>query len=372
MNLFKDKKRIIVKIGSSLLVENGILRQKWLEKFTKNILSLIKNNHEIIIVSSGAIALGKQSLDVKKSNLFLREKQAAASIGQIELMSSYQKIFAKNNLKVAQILLTASDCNLRQRYLNCKSTIDTLISNSVIPIINENDSIVVGEIKVGDNDRLAARVAQMTNADLLILFSDIDGLYDSNPKINKNAKLIREVFEINQDIEAMASGVVSSVGTGGMITKIAAAKMLTNSTCDVVISSGVAENSLKNLFLGKQNFTKFHGKKDITNARKKWLVGQLNLENGVVINKCAVEVLLKNKISLLPVGVTEIIGDFKQGEVIAIFDENQKQIASGVSNYDSWEAEMVKGEKTINIKKILGKKAKKVLIHADNLILNIA
>jgi glutamate 5-kinase len=367
-NFFENKKRIVIKIGSSLLVENGLLRKKWLENFAKNIASLAKNNLQIIIVSSGAIALGRQSLINATEKLSIAQKQAAASIGQIQLMANYQNAFAKNNLKVAQILLTSADCNARQHYLNCQNTIETLLKNKIIPIINENDSVAFDEIKVGDNDRLAARVAQMIDGDLLILFSDIDGLYTSNPKTNKNSKLIKEVFTIDKEIENMAGGAVSKVGTGGMITKILAAKMLNNSFCDVVITSAVLENSLQNLFLEKQNFTIFYCAKQAKNARKKWLTGQLNLKNGVVVNVCASEALQKSKISLLMVGVSDVVGAFKKGEVIAVFDENKKQIASGISNYSSSEVLDLKGKKTQEIQEILGKTAKKMLIHADNLM----
>lgn len=257
----KNKKKLVVKIGSSLLVADGKLREKWLKNFAENVAELIEKKIEITIVSSGAIALGRAALKVSNRNISLEEKQAAAAIGQIQLMSFYQKFFQKLNLDVAQILLTAADCNARDRYLNCKNTIETLLKNHVIPIINENDSVAVDEIKIGDNDRLAARVAQMIGADALILFSDIDGLYDKNPRQEKNAKLIPCVKKITKKIEKMAGGAGSSVGTGGMITKILAAKMLENSGCETVITNGISKNALQKLFDGEQNFTLFSGEK---------------------------------------------------------------------------------------------------------------
>lgn len=366
--VMKDKQKIVIKIGSAILVADGKLREKWLENFAKNISDLIKKKIEIVIVTSGAIALGRNSLRDVKKKLLLEEKQAAAAIGQIQLMSFYQKIFKKLNLEVAQILLTAADCNSRERYLNSKNTIDTLLKNQIIPIINENDSVAVDEIKIGDNDRLAARVSQMISADLMILFSDIDGLYDKNPKTHEDAKLISEVFEINKEIENMAGGVVSEVGTGGMITKILAAKMLKNSGCDVIITSGIFDNSLKKLVDKKQNFTIFYSQKNSEKSRKNWLAGFLNATGEVVINQCAKEALLSKKISLLPIGVISAKGNFQKGEAIFIKDEEGNHIASGISNYNILDLKKIFQKNSTEVKKILGNSAKKELVHIDNLV----
>jgi glutamate 5-kinase len=272
----ENKKKLVIKIGSSLLVADGKLREKWLKNFTANIADLVKKDFQITIVSSGAIALGRSFLKVSSSKLSLEEKQAAAAIGQIQLMSFYRDFFQKLNLNVAQILLTASDCNARDRYLNSKNTIETLLKNHIIPIINENDTVAVDEIKIGDNDRLAARVAQMISAEILILFSDIDGLYDQNPKTTKNARLIPEVLTISKKIENMAGGTVSEVGTGGMITKILAAKMLVNSGCETVIANGTSDNALQKLVEGKQNFTIFRSEKKSAKAELE-RIGNLTL-----------------------------------------------------------------------------------------------
>jgi glutamate 5-kinase len=363
-----NKKKLVLKIGSSLLVSGGVLREKWLKNFAADVAALIKDGFEITIVTSGAIALGKQNLKTNSSKLSLQEKQAAAAVGQIQLMSFYRSFFKKFDVEVAQILLTASDCNSRDRYLNCKNTIQTLLQNRIIPIINENDSVAVDEIKIGDNDRLAARVAQMISADLMILFSDIDGLYDSNPKNNKNAKLISEVFEINKEIENMAGSAGSDVGTGGMVTKIAAAKMLKDSGCDALITSGIADNPLKKLISGKQNFTIFYGKKIAKNQRKKWIAGFLNMKSGVVINKCAVDIFKSKKVSLLPIGVVAAIGDFKKGDAIFIRDEEGNHIASGITNYSAAEVKKILEKKSTEVKKILGKSAKSEVVHIDNLV----
>lgn len=353
----QNKKKIVIKIGSSLLVEEGKLRQKWLENFAKNIAELVAKKIEIVIVSSGAIALGRAFLKVSNAKLTLEEKQAAAAIGQIQLMSFYRDFFKKLGINVAQILLTAADCNDHDRYLNSKNTIETLLKNNIIPIINENDTVAVDEIKIGDNDRLAARVAQMNSADLLILFSDIDGLYDKNPKTDKTAKLIPEVLKITKEIENMAGGSSSAVGTGGMVTKIQAAKMILACGCETIITSGLAENSLKKLFSGKQNYTIFRGEKNTTKSRKKWLSGFLNLKSGVIVNERAKTALTSKKISLLPVGVVAVKGSFKKGDVIFIKDEEGGHIANGVSNYD-----------VADVKEILGKANQAEVVHIDNLV----
>ncbi len=368
MAMFDQKKRLVIKIGSSLLVSEGELRQKWLKSFVKNVAQLIAKNIEVVIVSSGAVALGRGALAMQNKKLSLQEKQAAAAIGQIHLMGFYRDLFAKHNLNVAQILLTASDCNDRERYLNSHNTLETLLKNRVVPIINENDTVAVDEIKIGDNDRLAARVAQMVAADLMILFSDIDGLYDKNPRTEKDAELIKEVFAITKEIEAMAGGAGSSVGTGGMVTKIMAAKMLANSNCETVITNGFAENSLQKLLAEQQNFTIFHNKEKAAKSRKNWLSGFVNPKGEAIVNECAVEALRSKKISLLPIGVVAVKGDFKKGDAIFIRDESGAHIASGISNYDAVDAKKVLQKKSDEVKKILGKGAKSELVHIDNLV----
>lgn len=368
--MLKNKKKLVVKIGSSLLVADGKLREKWLKNFAENVAELIEKKIEITIVSSGAIALGRAALKVSDKKLSLEEKQAAAAIGQIQLMSFYRDAFKKFNLNVAQILLTAADCNARDRYLNCKNTIETLLKNRVIPIINENDSVAVDEIKIGDNDRLAARVAQMIGADAMILFSDIDGLYDKNPKVAKNARLIPQVFEITKEIEMMAGSTTSLVGTGGMITKILAAKMLVNSGCDSVITNGTENNALKNLVEGKQNCTIFYSKKKSEKSRKQWLSGFLNAKGEVVVNQCAVEALRSKKISLLPIGVIAARGNFEKGEAIFVKDESGNRVASGISNYSANDVKKILEKKSAEVKKIFGSSAKKEIIHVDNLVVS--
>ncbi len=365
---FQNIKRIVIKIGSSLLVEDGILRRNWLEKFAADVVQIMAQKIEVVIVSSGAIALGRVVFG-GKNKLTLEEKQAAAAIGQIELMSNYRDFFAKNKINVAQILLTASDCSARERYNNSQNTIATLLAKNIVPIINENDTVAVDEIKIGDNDRLAARVAQMISADLLILFSDIDGLYDKNPKIHSDARLISEVTKITKEVEEMAGGVSSSVGTGGMITKIVAAKMASMSGCETVITNGLVMNPLQKLLASKQNYTIFRSDKNDVKSRKKWLSGFMNAKGEVIVNDCARDALTTKKISLLPIGITKVFGDFKEGDLIFIKDENGNHIASGVANYGALEAGKIIGKNSEEAKNILNRVAKIELIHIDNLIM---
>lgn len=365
---FADKKKLVIKLGSSLLVSDGKLRKKWLQSLAENVSELVKKEFQITIVSSGAIAVGRSILKLGNRKLSLEEKQAAAAVGQIQLMSVYRDFFKKHNLHVAQILLTAADCNSRTRYLNSKNTIDTLLTNHIIPIINENDSIAVNEIKIGDNDRLAARVAQMIDADAMILFSDIDGLYNQNPKTNRNAKLIPKISTITKEIEGMAGGAVSEVGTGGMITKIMAAKMLSRSKCKTIITNGLENNSLKNFIEGRQKFTLFLGNAQTTKSRDKWLSGFLSTKGTAIVNKCAADALRSKKVSLLPVGVVAIKGEFHKGDAIFIRDEKGNHIASGLSNFDSSDVKKILGKQSSEIRKILGKSVKTELVHIDNLV----
>lgn len=350
-----DKKRIIIKVGSSLLVEDGKAKSAWLESLAEDVLALKKSGKEILIVSSGAIALGKTKIN-KNKNLKLEEKQAAAAIGQIALMSNYQSCFSKLGIDVAQILLTDDDSSNRTRYLNARNTFNTLLANNIVPIVNENDTIATEEIKIGDNDRLAARIAQIINADLLILLSDIDGLYEENPKNNSNAKFICVVENIDDKIEAMAGGAISEVGTGGMITKIKAAKMAFNLGCDTIIAKGLVQNPIQKIIAGERcTIFKSLGKK--INARKQWIADCLNVKGEAIINECAVAALFKGS-SLLPVGTVKIIGEFKKGDVIFVKDEQGKHLANGISKYSSTSAQMV-----------IGKNNQEELIHRDDLVI---
>ncbi len=398
-NFFKKNyRRIVIKVGSSLLIEELSqvnksdlnkfkIRKDWLKSMVLDCCNLIKDGTEIIITTSGAVALGRQILGFKNKKLSLQEKQAAAAAGQIELMSFYQKFFRESGLQVAQILLTAADCNSRQRFLNCKNTVLTLLKKGAVPIFNENDSVAVDEIKIGDNDRLASRVAQMIEADLLVLFSDIDGLFDKNPKLHRDAVFIAEVKKISREIEKMAGVAGSNIGTGGMITKISAAKMATSGGCDTIITNGIEAGALNSLISqlktcsknpsaqnsAEKKFTIFYGNsaekksKNISKSRKNWLSGIVNIKGEIIVNREAGEILRQKRVSLLAIGAVEVNGDFKKGDVVIIRDENGNKIASGVSNHNSETAKKILQKSSQEIAKILGKDAKPELVHVDNL-----
>ncbi len=386
-NFFKKNyRRIVIKVGSSLLIEELSqvnksdlnkfkIRKDWLKSMVLDCCNLIKDGTEIIITTSGAVALGRQILGFKNKKLSLQEKQAAAAAGQIELMSFYQKFFRESGLQVAQILLTAADCNSRQRFLNCKNTVLTLLKKGAVPIFNENDSVAVDEIKIGDNDRLASRVAQMIEADLLVLFSDIDGLFDKNPKLHRDAVFIAEVKKISREIEKMAGVAGSNIGTGGMITKISAAKMATSGGCDTIITNGIEAGALNSLISQLKTCSKNPSaqnsaekkSKNISKSRKNWLSGIVNIKGEIIVNREAGEILRQKRVSLLAIGAVEVNGDFKKGDVVIIRDENGNKIASGVSNHNSETAKKILQKSSQEIAKILGKDAKPELVHVDNL-----
>jgi len=367
--------KIVIKIGSSLIVDNKNIRLKWLENLAQNIHEIrVKNNCQIIIVTSGAVAFGRLALNYKNQKLSIPEKQACAGVGQIQLMSLYQDFFARHKTKVAQILLTATDCNSRKSYLHIQNTINKLLEKNIIPIINENDSVAVDELKIGDNDRLSARVSQMIKADLMILLSDIDGLFDKNPKEYISAQFISQVDEITKDIEMMAKGTSSKVGTGGMITKIMAAKMAKSANCATIITSGIEIDALKKLILGNKKFTLFTTKdlqkssKHRSKAKKNWLSGLVNSNREIIINQDAVLALKKNA-SLLAVGAIGVHGNFSQGDAVFIKDQDGNHIANGVVSYSSSEAKKILQKNSNEIKKILGSKAKPELVHVDNIFI---
>ena len=372
---FNVYQRIVIKIGSALLVKNQEISFKWLQCLADNIIDLKKQHKQIVIVTSGAVALGKSLLKIIQPEISISQKQALASVGQIKLMSHYQQVFAKHQQQVAQILVTANDCNTRNSYLNCSNTIATLLENNIIPIINENDSIATQEIKFGDNDRLAARIAQMINADLLILFSDIDGLYNKNPKINADATFIKQVTQITSDIESMATGTSSQVGTGGMITKIMAAKMAMQSQCSTIITNGENAGCLQKLWQQQQPFTHFVAneklKKDHKKSKSKtnWLTGIVNPKGEIIINDCAVEALKKGKASLLAIGAIAVKGNFFAQDPVLVKDSNQQVIASGIVNHSSADIAKILQKNSQQIKTILGNNCKTELIHIDNLVM---
>ena len=371
----KNSKRIVVKIGSSLIVNsNGKgLNEKWLKSLASDLSKLRKQGKELVIVTSGSVALGrpyiKKSTDGKE--LRLEEKQAAAACGQTKLLKYYRKFLKGHGCEIAQILLTIFDSENRRNYLNAKNTIETLLENDIIPIINENDTVATHEIRFGDNDRLAAKVAQMVSADLLILLSDVDGLYTANPSLDSSAKHIAKVAKIDQEIESMASGaLLSGVGSGGMITKIEAAKIATESGCSMILTQGISENPISKLKKGGKH-TLFESDELPINARKKWIRSSLSSNGEVVIDKGA-EKALENGSSLLPAGVVDVSGEFDRGDTIDIKNYKLEKIGVGITAYSSSDAKLIIGHQSQEIENIIGFSGRVELIHRDNMVLDAA
>ena len=360
-------KKIVIKIGSSILVDNkGIPRKEWLKEFGKDIKNLIKKNKQVVIVSSGAIAMGCEYLKIKKKILKVDKSQAVASIGQIELMNFYKKIFDKSKIKISQILLTLDDTEQRRRSINAKRTIDNLLSMGFVPIVNENDTTATTEIKYGDNDRLAARVSQIISADCLILLSDVDGLYTDNPKKNKEIKLIKTVKKIDEDIKRYATKKKNFYGSGGMKTKIEAAKICQLSGCYMAIANGNYKNPIKKMLKNKK-CTWFLPKVSKLDARKQWIIGSIAPKGEIVIDQGAVKAINNGK-SLLPAGVKKIKGIFEKGDHILIKDQNNFECARGLTSFSSLEIEKIKGSHSREIKNILGYSSREEIIHKDDLV----
>ncbi len=369
MGVFSKAKKVVIKVGSSLVVdeETGKPNQAWLDCLAEDIAELRKQNKKVAIVTSGAIALGRKSLGKNKKNLKLQEKQAAAACGQLALIGSYQKSFSEFGMNTAQVLLTLEDSENRRRYLNARNTLDTLMEAGVIPVINENDTVATAEIRVGDNDRLAARVAQMIGADLLVLLSDIDGLYEEDPAKNPKAKHIEEITKIDSEVEKMAGGSHSGVGTGGMVTKIMAAKIAVGSGCNTIITLGKQKNPLKKLEDGGKH-TVFISRQNPDKARKSWIAEGLAARGEIIVDDGAIKALGSGK-SLLPAGVVEVRGEFDRGDKIVVKSKDNKEIGRGLSAYSSKDARKIIGHKSSEIKSVLGFEGREELIHRDDLVL---
>ena len=360
-----DAKRIVIKIGSSLVAEGAALRKPWLASLTADIAALHAAGKEIILVSSGAVALGRPHVGLGSEALSLEEKQAAAAAGQPLLIQAWQQAFDAHGIKVAQLLLTLEDSERRRRYLNARATFTTLLAHRLNPSVNENDSVATAELKFGDNDRLAARVAVMLDADTLVLFSDIDGLYTANPQIDKTAKHIPLVSDITPEITAMAGGAASSLSNGGMKTKIDAAQMAMNGGCHMVIARGTEDHALATLANGGMA-TWFIANTKPHFARKQWIAAAVQLAGYVTVDEGAAKALHDGK-SLLPAGVKAVEGMFERGEVIGIKSSAGALIAKGITSYNHAEANQIMGKKTDVIEAILGYAARANLIHRDDL-----
>ncbi len=360
--------RLVLKIGSSLLIKNNKFDKEWLETLIEDLIFFRKQNIEIIIVASGSVSLGKNYLNIKKNKAKIQEKQAFAACGQVILMNNFMKILKKKKINVAQILLTYSDTEDRKKSINSRETIKELLKLGVLPIINENDSVAIEELKFGDNDRLAARVAQISDSDFLILLSDVAGLYTSNPKKNKSAKLLKFVEEIDKKILKMASMETNLYGTGGMKTKLEAAKIAMSSGCSTIICRGNRKNPIQKYFKNNHG-TVFISKKKGANNIKNWIAGTVNPLGKVVVDSGA-KIALKNGASLLPIGVTKVFGSFFKGDIIKIESIKGEELGKGISHYDCNEIKKIKGKKTSDLKNILGYHGRDEIIHRDFLKLN--
>jgi glutamate 5-kinase len=367
---FSEAEKIVIKLGSSIVTNDGDgLDEKCLSSLIKQISILNSQNKKVILVSSGAIAAGLRKLGVKKRPKVLSELQSAAAVGQMDLVRVYEELFSDNNLISAQILLTHSDLSDRKRYLNARSTIFNLIKNNVIPVINENDTVASEEIRFGDNDSLAAMVANLIEADLLVLLTDQDGLFSSDPRDNNNAKLIRHGYVDDKNLDDLASGTKSTIGTGGMATKILAARRAALSGAHTIIASGKRNNILVDLSNDEDIGTFLQSREIKLVARKKWLADNLKSNGKIYIDQGAEKALIHKGKSLLAAGVTKVIGTFDRGEVIQCVNESGHEILKGLVNYNSEEVKKIIGVSSDKIESILGYVNESSLIHRDNMII---
>ena len=368
-DILNDSHRIVIKIGSALLVDaqTGQLRENWLESIAADVARLRSAGKDVILVSSGSIALGRKLLDLKISKR-LEDNQAAAAMGQIELAAAYRQILGRHNIPVAQILLTYGDTEERRRYLNARNTMLRLMKLGVVPVINENDTVATDELRYGDNDRLAARVATMCEANCLFLLSDIDGLYTADPHKDENAQFIAHVDQITAEIERMAGTPISTgFGSGGMITKIAAARIATAGGCHMVIASGKPLNPVSRYLDGGPG-TWFQASDSPYAAKKQWINGPLEISGRLVVDAGAAQALGQGK-SLLPAGVVRVEGNFDKGDAVSILDLDGREIGRGLIAYGATEARKLIGRRSQEIEQILGYVGREELIHRSDLVM---
>lgn len=362
-------RRVVVKVGSALLVDqqHGRLNRAWLGTLIEDLLRLRKRGQQLILVSSGAIALGRRHLELPKGPLRLDESQAAAAVGQIRLAHAYKGMLERHGVTVAQVLLTLQDSEQRRRYLNARATLESLLRLGAIPIINENDTVATAEIRYGDNDRLAARVAQMASADCLVLLSDVDGLYTADPNNESNAQFVERVLRITPDIEAMAGKAQSQVGSGGMATKILAAKIAVAAGCHMCIASGRYKHPVRRIELGSR-CTWFVPSATPVAARKQWIAGTLRPAGAVVIDGGALRALFDGK-SLLPVGVVAARGRFDRGDTVSVVTSDGAEAARGITAYSDADVARIMGRQSAEIEGILGFRGRDEIIHRDDLVI---
>ena len=361
--LIEKSKKIVLKLGSSTVVDSkGTFKKNWIISLIKDIKKYGQNKN-FVIVSSGAIALGQKYLRIKKKKIKLEMSQAIAAIGQIHLAGEFQKIFDRYKIKTGQILISPDDTEQRRRAINVRRTFDNLFKLKAIPIVNENDSTATAEIKYGDNDRLAARVAQIIGADILIIFSDVDGLYDKS----KRKKILKNIEHIDNKITSLIEKTKNNYGSGGIITKLDAAKICMNSGCHMFLANGKKDNPISNM-IKNEKFSHFVPKVSSLDAKKKWIIGSLSSSGTIKIDDGASKALRSGK-SLLAAGITTVEGFFNKGENVLVLDQKNNQLARGLSSFSSGEINKIKGKQSKEIEKILGYLSKTEIIHKDDMVL---
>ena len=366
-SLFESAKRVVIKIGSNVLTEDHGLKLTSIRSISRQICHLIENGLEIILVTSGAMASGVKKVGLDKRPEEIPKRQAVAAVGQAGLILEYEKAFAKHQKKVAQILLTGDDLNNRRRYLNARNTLNMLLTWQVVPIVNENDTVMIEEIKFGDNDNLAAMITLLVDADILINLTDIDGLYTKDPRVNPGAKMIPIVSTIRKDIKKFASDIPGPLGTGGMLGKINAAKKVTSAGIPMVIANGNTPNILKKLFLGKIVGTFFVPKKKRLKSRKCWIAYTIQPKGIIHIDDGAARAILNRGKSLLPSGIVSVEGEFSTGDPVEFRTCDNDPLGTGLVNYSSTDIRKIMGLKSNQIKNRLGYKPYDYVIHRDNL-----
>jgi glutamate 5-kinase len=363
-----DFRRIVVKVGSSLLIgDDGRVDRQWLAGLAEDVADLHKRNHEVLIVSSGAIAIGSTILGINKRRARLEDLQAAAAAGQVQLAHAYEEALAHYEITTAQVLLTPEDTENRRRFLNARGTLGRLIERRVVPVINENDTVATEEIRYGDNDRLAARVAQLVMADALILLSDVDGFYTADPMADPGAEHIPLVTSITDEMLRMAGETRSDIGSGGMATKVQAARIATHAGCATIITSGVVQRPISELAAGGR-CTLFRAPGTPAAARKQWLAGVLEVRGEIRLDDGASQALRNGK-SLLPVGVVEVLGNFRRGDVVTLVDSHGRELGRGLAEYSFDEATQLAGSHSENIEAVLGYRGRAVMVHRDELVI---
>jgi glutamate 5-kinase len=360
-------RRIVVKVGSALLVDpqSGRINRVWLESLVEDLLRLRARGQEVILVSSGAIALGRRELRLANGALKLEESQAAAAVGQIRLAHAYKELLEEKGVTVAQVLLTLEDSERRRRYLNARATLEALLALGALPVINENDTVATAEIRYGDNDRLAARVAQMTGADCLVLLSDVEGLFTADPNKDPNAAFIDTVRHLTPQIEAMAGSSMSAVGSGGMASKILAAKIAVAAGCHLCIAAGHPTHPIRRLEEGAR-CTWFVPTSTPAAARKQWIAGTLKSAGSIMIDAGALKALQEGK-SLLPAGVVATRGRFERGDTVSVLGPDGSEFARGICAYSDGDAARILGRRSSEIESLLGFRGRDEMIHRDDL-----